>query len=56
MQRLRLLLGAQLLVEPGHRGPSLMVRIADDRQATRLNQKLAAAISVVAAGRARTLA
>lgn len=50
MQRLGLLPGVRVLVEPGHRGASLMVRIEESGQSIRLNEKLAAAISVVAAG------
>jgi DtxR family Mn-dependent transcriptional regulator len=54
MQRLGLLPGVQVLVEAGQRGLSLMVRVGDDRQPIRLNQKLAAAIAVLGLGRAGT--
>ncbi len=46
MERLGLLPGVCVVVEPGNRGASLMVRIGADVQAVRLNQKLVAAISV----------
>jgi DtxR family Mn-dependent transcriptional regulator len=49
MERVRLLPGVSVLVEPGHRGASLMIRIGGDTRAVRLSQKLAGAISVVAA-------
>jgi DtxR family transcriptional regulator, Mn-dependent transcriptional regulator len=49
IERLGLLPGIPILVEPGNRGASLMVRIGTDGHAVRLNQKLAAVISVVAA-------
>ncbi len=51
MQRLGLLPGVQVLVEPGNRSQSLMVRIATNTQAIRLSHKLATAISVVTSKR-----
>ncbi len=51
MEGLGLLPGVCVVVEPGNRGASLMVRIGADAQAVRLNQKLVAAISVAPAPR-----
>ena len=52
MERVGLLPGVPVLVEPGHRGASLMIRIGSDTRAVRLSQELAGAISVVAAPKA----
>lgn len=49
MERLGLLPGMSILVSPGNRAASLLVRIGSDTQPVRLNQKLVGAISVVAA-------
>jgi hypothetical protein len=48
MQRLGLMPGVRLLVEPGTRGGSLFVNIAGGAEPLRLNQKLARAIFVIA--------
>ncbi len=50
LERLGLLPGTGVVVEPGNRSSSVMVRIGakTDTEAVRLNQKLARAISVVA--------
>jgi DtxR family Mn-dependent transcriptional regulator len=52
MERVGLLPGVSVLVEPGNRGASLMIRIGSDAPAVRLSQKLAGAISVVSAPKA----
>jgi DtxR family Mn-dependent transcriptional regulator len=52
MERLGLLPGVSVLVAPGNRGASLMVRIGNHTEAVRLNQRLVIAISVVAAPKA----
>jgi DtxR family transcriptional regulator, Mn-dependent transcriptional regulator len=52
MERLGIRPGVILLVEPGNRGASLMVRIGGDSKLVRLNQRLAAAISVASGSRA----
>jgi DtxR family Mn-dependent transcriptional regulator len=49
MERLGLLPGVSVCVEPGSRGASLLVRIGANKQPIRLSRKLAAAISVTAA-------
>jgi len=54
MERMHLLPGTGLVVEPGNRNASVMVRIGGETQQIRLNQKLAGAISVVAARKSRT--
>src|SRR5271170_6387233 len=46
MERLGLLPGVAVLVEAGNRAASLMIRVGGAKQAIRLNQKLAVAISV----------
>jgi DtxR family Mn-dependent transcriptional regulator len=46
MQRLGLLPGVHVRVEPGNRGASLLVAIGGNTQVVRLSQRLAAAISV----------
>lgn len=48
MQRLGLLPGTSVLVAPGHRGASLMVRIGERAEAVRLNEKIVGAIWVCA--------
>jgi DtxR family Mn-dependent transcriptional regulator len=48
IERLGLRPGVRLLVEPGTRGGSLFVNIADGAEPLRLNQKLARAIFVIA--------
>jgi DtxR family transcriptional regulator, Mn-dependent transcriptional regulator len=52
MERLGILPGVVVLVEPGNRGASLMVRIGGDSKLVRLSQRLAAAISVTAGPKA----
>ena len=47
MERLGLLPGVELVVETGNRGAALLVRMADDNRALRLNNKLAGSIYVV---------
>jgi DtxR family Mn-dependent transcriptional regulator len=48
MERIGLLPGVALLVEPGTRGGSLFVKVGDNTEPLRLNQKLARAIFVTA--------
>ena len=48
MERLGLLPGVPLLVEPGTRSASLSVRIGNNPEPVRLSQKLASEIFVVA--------
>ena len=52
MERMGLLPGVPVLVEPGNRSASLMVRIGRNIQAVRLSQRLVGAISVIAAHKA----
>jgi DtxR family Mn-dependent transcriptional regulator len=49
MERLGILPGVPVLLEPGSRGAAFLVRINNDSQPVRLNQQLAAAILVAAA-------
>ncbi len=51
MERLGLMPGVGVVVEPGSRGASLMVRIGGHSRPVRLRQEIAAAISVVPATR-----
>lgn len=51
MERLGLRPGTVLTVEAGTRSASLLVRIGNGRELTRLSQRLASAISVISAGR-----
>jgi DtxR family transcriptional regulator, Mn-dependent transcriptional regulator len=46
MERLGILPGASIIVQPGPRGASLMLRIGNNPKPVRLNQQLASAISV----------
>jgi DtxR family Mn-dependent transcriptional regulator len=48
MQRLGLLPGIHVLIEPGHRGATTLIKIGNDSRVVRLNQELANAIAVVA--------
>jgi DtxR family Mn-dependent transcriptional regulator len=48
MRRLGLLPGIRVRVEPGNRGPSLLVGIGSTSEVVRLSRRLAAAISVTA--------
>lgn len=47
MERLGILPGVVVLVEPGSRGASLMLRVGSEPKPVRLSQELAAAISVM---------
>jgi DtxR family transcriptional regulator, Mn-dependent transcriptional regulator len=52
MERLGLLPGIRVLIEPGNRGPSMLIMIGADSRGVRLKQRLAQAISVVAVQKA----
>jgi DtxR family transcriptional regulator, Mn-dependent transcriptional regulator len=54
MERLGLIPGTCVVVEPGNRTASLMVRIGTNAQPVRLNQRLAVAVSVVADSKTHT--
>jgi len=53
LQRLGVMPGVGVLIEPGNRNGSLLIKIRAGKQPVRLSQKLAAAISVAAAPPAR---